>query len=324
MPRRIALVSAAAPHGSANFRLLEEAGFELLDRSDSDASKDEDVLVAALVGAWATVAGAELYSRGVLERLPDLRVIARVGVGYDCIDLEAATDRGVLVLTTPGANAEHVADFALALMLACVRRLVEVDAAVRSGAWRLPVLSGDLAGATVGLVGLGQIGRAVARRLRGFDCRIVAVEPDPEPEFCRRYAVELASLEEVLPQVDVLSLHAPLTPESKGLIGARELGLVRPGVVVVNTARGGLIDEAALVAALRAGRVGGAGLDVFEHEPLPVGHPLTRFPNVVLGGRTSTFTRASMERMTRAAVENILAVDRGEIPPACLNPAAAR
>ena len=138
------------------------------------------------------------------------------GVGFECIDLEAATEQGVLVLTTPGANAEHVADFALALMLACLRRLFEVDAAVRSGAWRLPVLGADLAGATVGLVALGQIGRAVARRLRGFDCRALAVEPDPDRYFCRRWAVEICSLEELLPQVDVLSLHAPLTPESRG------------------------------------------------------------------------------------------------------------
>jgi phosphoglycerate dehydrogenase-like enzyme len=286
--------------------------------------RDGDVLAQALDGAWATVAGGEHYTRGLLGRLRDLRVIARVGVGYESIDVEAATEHGVLVLITPGANAEHVADFTLALMLGCLRRLVEADAAVRSGAWRLPVLSGDLAGAAVGVVGLGHIGRAVVRRLSGFGCRLLAVEPRPDLEFCRRYAVEVRTLDELLSDVDVLSLHVPLTPETEGLLGARELARVRPGVVVVNTARGGLLDEAALVAALADGRVGAAGLDVFAHEPLPAGHPLTSFPGVLLGGRTSTFTRASMAAMTGAVVENILGVDRGEIPVGCVNPAAVR
>jgi D-3-phosphoglycerate dehydrogenase len=320
--RRIALVSAAAPHGGASFRLLEEAGFELVDRSELDMSKDEDALAAALAGVWGTVAGGEAYTRALLERLPDLRAIARVGVGFESIDLDAATERGVLVTTTPGANAEHVADFALTLMLACVRRLLQVDAAVRSGAWRLPLLAADLAGATVGLVGLGAIGGAVARRLRGFECRLLAVEPRPDRERCRRLGIELCTLEELLPQVDVLSLHAPLTEETRLLLGARELALLPAGSVLVNTARGGLVDEDALVAALEAGRLGGAGLDVFEQEPLPPGHPLLRLPNVVLGGRTSSFTRGAMERMTRETVENLLAVARGERPRGCLNPAA--
>ena len=321
---RVVLVSLGAYHGRARLRTLEAAGFELIERFDLDNVRDESVLVEAFEGAFATVAGSESYTRGVLTRLPDLRAIARSGVGYDAIDVEAATHCGIVVLTTPGANAESVADCALMLMLASRRRLLVVDGATRDGRWRLPESAGDLAGATVGIVGLGAIGRAVARRLAGFGCRLLAVEPYPDEEFCAAHEIELVSLEELLPRADVVTLHAPLLPETHYLIGERELALMKPDAVLVNTSRGGAVDEKALIAALDSGLLSGAGLDVFEHEPLSADHPLTRLPNVVLSAHSASFTRLGVDSTADAVAQNLLEVAAGRLPRGCVNPDAWR
>jgi D-3-phosphoglycerate dehydrogenase len=323
-PRRIVLVSLGAYHARERLRPLDAAGFELVERFDLDNVRDEAVLVEALDGAFATVAGSESYTRGTLARLPHLRAIARSGVGYDAVDVAAATDCGIVVLTTPGANADSVADCALMLMLACRRRLLVVDGATRAGRWRLPDLAGDLAQATVGIVGLGAIGRAVARRLHGFDCRLLAVEPCPDEEFCASLRVELVSLEDLLSRADVVTLHMPLTSDTRYLIGEPELALMKPEAVLVNTARGGAIDEQALVAALESGRLAGAGLDVFEHEPLSPDDPLTRLTNVVLSAHSASFTRLGVDDTADAVARNLLDVAAGRLPPSCVNPTAWR
>ena len=275
-----------------------------------------------LDGAWATVAGSERYTRGVLEATPQLRAIFRFGTGSDAIDIGAATDAGVAVITTPAVNAEAVADMALVLMLAGIRRLPVLDEAVRSGEWRADGPTRDLAGATVGVVGMGAIGRAVTRRLRGFGCRVLAIEPYPDREFCARYEVELTDLDAMLPHLDVLTLHAPLTESSRRLIGARELALMPRHAVVVNTARGELIDQAALVAALNEHRIAAAGLDVFEREPVPPGDPILTAPNTLLSGHISSFTELGLNRMAEAVVANLREVLAGKTPASCLNPEA--
>ena len=321
--RWIALISETAQLGFERLRPLEEAGFELVERYELAGVVDEDELIAGISGCWATVAGSEPYTRHVLEACPELRAIARCGVGYDAIDVPAATERGVAVLITPGANADAVADITLALTLACIRHLVELDGVVRSGGWRPNTLFGDLAGATVGIVGLGTIGQAVARRFHGFGCRMLAVEAVPDRRFCAELGIELTTLERLLPEVEVLTLHVPLTPETRHLISTRELALLPPGAVVVNTARGGVLDTAALVDALRAGTLGGAGLDVFEEEPLPAGHPLLELPNVVLSGHAATFTRGGVFHTLDAVVHNLLELDAGTVPAGTVNPGAA-
>jgi phosphoglycerate dehydrogenase-like enzyme len=320
--RRIVATSQGARHQLGVLAALAADGAEVVERVDLGDTRDEDALVTGLAGAWGVVAGSEVYSREVLDRVGELRAIVRWGVGYDRVDVGAASDAGVAVCTVPGANAEAVADMALALILACVRRLRELDAAVRGGAWRPPWAGRDLASATVGVVGLGAIGRAVVRRLRGFDCRVLAVEPQPDREFCERNGVELAGLAEVLPQADVLTLHAPHVPATHHLIGERELALLRPHAVVVNTSRGGLIDEAALVAALQGGAVGGAGLDVFEQEPLPASSPLLGLPNVVLTGHASSFTELGARLTAEAVVASFRELLAGRVPSGCLNPEA--
>jgi phosphoglycerate dehydrogenase-like enzyme len=303
---------------------LEEAGFELVEGYHLASSRSASEMGRALKGMWGTVAGSELYSREVLEWATDLKVIARCGVGYDAIDVEAASELGVAVLITPDANSEGVADFTLTLMLACLRKLIVMDKAARSGVWRPAGLAGDLAGATVGIVGLGRIGRAVAQRLRGFSCRILGVDPFVDPAACGKLGVQLMSLEKMLPQVDVLTIHAPLTPETSNLIGAPELASMKHSAILINTARGGIVDERALLEALESGTLAGAGLDVYEQEPLPPDHPLIRRSDVVLGGHVSAFTKLAMEKTMEMVVTGLLVVAAGRTPAGCVNPPTLR
>jgi phosphoglycerate dehydrogenase-like enzyme len=317
--RRIVVTTEGARHQLGMLAALRADGVEVVERLDLGDTKDRAALVAGLAGAWGVVAGGEGYTHEVIGAAPDLRAIVRWGVGYDRVDVAAASELGVAVCIVPGANADAVADMALALALACVRRLRELDAAVREGAWRPPWAGRDLASATAGVVGLGAIGRAVVRRLRGFDCRVLAYEPQPDLEFCERYDVERAELHELLPQVDVLTLHAPLVPATHHLIGERELALLPPHAVVVNTARGGLIDESALARALADGTIGAAGLDVFEREPLPATSPLLGLPNVVLTGHASSFTELGARRTAEAVVASLRELLAGRAPAGCLN-----
>ena len=297
-------------------------GLSVIERYELAHASSEDELVRGLDGTWATVAGSERYTPGVLQATRALKAIFRFGTGSDAIDIAAATDAGVAVITTPAVNAEAVADMALVLMLACIRRLPTLDKAVRTGAWRADGPTRDLAGATVGVVGLGAIGRAVTRRLRGFGCRVLALEPHPDQEFCVRYEVELSDLDTMLPRSDALTLHAPLTEATRRLIGARELALLPRHAVVVNCARGELIDQAALVSALHDHRIAGAGLDVFEREPVPGGDPILTAPNTLLSGHISSFTELGLDRMADAVVANVREVLAGRIPASCLNPEA--
>jgi phosphoglycerate dehydrogenase-like enzyme len=320
--RRIVVTTEGARHCRDLLASLELDGTELVERYDLGDTDGEATLASGLEGAWGVVAGGEPYTHDVFRRVPSLRAIVRFGAGHDKIDLDAASANDVAVCTVPGANADAVADLTVALMLACRRRLIELDAAVREGAWRPAWIADDLAHATVGIVGLGAIGRAVARRLGGFECHLLAVEPLPDLEFCRRHKLELVDLDTLLPQVDLLTLHAPALPSTRHLIGERELALLPSHAVVVNTARGSLIDEVALVRALREHEVGGAGLDVFEHEPLPGTSPLTRLSNVVLTGHASAFTRLATDRTGRAIVDTFRELLVGRVPANCLNPLA--
>ena len=294
----------------------------VVEHYELSSVREGDVLVGGLAGAWGVVAGSEPYTRGVLEALPDLKAIFRWGTGSDAVDIRAATDAGVVVITTPAVNAEAVADMALALMLACIRRLPELDAIVRSGRWRGLGPTRDLACSTVGIVGLGAIGRAVTRRLRGFDCHVLAVEPNPDLDFCREYEVELTDIDGMLPRVDVLTLHSPLIPSTRRLIGARELALLPSHAVLINAARGELVDQPALAAALRSGQIAAAGLDVFEREPPPRDDPILKLPNTILSGHIASYTDLGLDRTGEMVVANLRAALAGRLPASCLNPEA--
>lgn len=318
--RKLVLLSEWVNHAARELEPLGRFGFQLVNRAGPGESFDEGRLISALAGAWGVIAGSERYSRRVLEAVPTLRVIARTGVGYDAIDVDAANDLGMAVITTPGANAEAVADFTLALILACLRRTNDVDADVRSGRWRTRGPASDLFAATVGIVGFGKIGRAVARRLVGFDCRILVVEPFPDREACRALGVQLMTMEEMLPQVDVLSLHVPLGAETRHLIGESELQLMRKHAVLVNTSRGSVVDGAALAAALRKGVIAAAGLDVFEKEPLPTNDELAKLPGVVLSGHIASFTNGAIAAVMTAVVNSLIDMAEDRMPAGCINP----
>jgi glyoxylate reductase len=247
-----------------------------------------------------------------LDLLPRLRIVANFGVGYDRIDVAACAARGVVVTNTPGVLDDATADLTFALILATRRQVVEGDRLIRSGSWNGSWSEGrladDVTGATLGILGLGRIGSAVARRARGFDLRVLYTQR-------RRIETELGEFRELdalLEEADVLTIHAPLTSETLGLLDARRLALLRDGACLVNTARGEIVDEQALVGELVSGRIR-AGLDVFSHEPA-VPRELLELPNVVLTPHLGSATRQTREAMTRLVVDNLLAVVRGEPP----------
>ena len=258
-----------------------------------------------------------------LDLLPSLRIVANFGVGHDRVDAAACAARGVVVTNTPGVLDEATADLAFALILAMRRQIVEGDRFVRtgswSGSWSEGGLAEELTGSTLGILGLGRIGSAVARRARGFELRVL---------YSRRLRAdsdlgEYRDVDALFEESDIVSIHAPLTPETEGLVDARRLARLRDGGCLVNTARGEIVDERALVAELVSGRIS-AGLDVFAHEP-EVPRELLDLPNVVLTPHIGSATRQTREAMTRLVVDNLLAVERGEpplTPVATLSPEA--
>ena len=273
-----------------------------------------DVEVRALAGLKGPQPEVEALvvanERVPLDLLPGLQLVANFSVGYDRIGLEELTRRGIAVTNTPGVLSAATADLTFALILAARRRVVEADALVRAGEWRSEWANGivaeELTGSTLGIVGLGRIGQAVARRAQGFELRVLyAQRTRAETELG-----EYRELDALLAESDVVSIHTPLTPETRGLIDARRLALLRDGACFVNTARGEIVDETALVVELVAGRLR-AGLDVFAHEPT-VPAELLALPNVVLTPHLGSATRQTREAMTRIVVDNILAFERGE------------
>lgn len=240
------------------------------------------------------------FTGAVLRGAPRLRLVSIWGTGTDNVDLEAARRLGVTVTNTPGVSATAIAEHALALLFAVARRLPRLDAATRRGDWA----RGDmmlLRGKTLGIVGLGAVGREFARLGAAVGMRVIAWTMHPDPGL----GIELVALEELLGRADVVSLHLRLSAESRGLIGRAELARMKPGAILINTARGGLIDEGALCQALAGGRLLGAGLDVFELEPLPEGHPLTRLENVVLTPHSAGIAPEVVAAGLDLAVENV-------------------
>jgi glyoxylate reductase len=259
----------------------------------------------------------------LLDACPQLRVLSSCSVGLDHVDLGEATRRGIPVGHTPGVLTETTAEFAFALLLAAARRVPEADRFVREGRWTPArswepdlLLGRDLHGASLGIVGLGAVGRSVARRASGFGMRVRGWSRSPGEVP----GVERVALPELLSASDFLSIHVALTSETRGLIGADEIARMPRGAVLVNTARGGIVDEAALLAALESGQLSSAALDVFACEPLPAASPLRRAPHLVLAPHIGSASIATRSRMADLAVENLLAGLQGRPMPACANP----
>ena len=298
-------------------RMLEEAGFTVRYPERPNPASDAE-MVEALRGAVAVIAGGgDPLGETVISQVPELRVIARAGVGYDRVNVPAATARRIAVTITPTANHECVAEHTFALMLALARSVVPHHHDVLAGDWSRQLML-PLRGRTLGLIGLGRIGRSVAIRGRAFRMRVLACERYPDEAFVRTHGIELADLPTVLAAADYLSLHVPLSDETRGLINRETLGQMKRRSFLVNTARGGLVVEEDVVAALQSGHLGGAGLDVFEQEPTPLSNPLLTFKNVVASPHVGGGDTQSNEDMAIESAQNIIALSRGNWPVAAV------
>jgi glyoxylate reductase len=260
----------------------------------------------------------------LLAVAPSLRAVSNVAVGYDNIDVAACSARRIPVGNTPGVLTETTADFAFALLMGLARRVAEADTYVRAGRWRTwsptLLLGADVHGATLGLVGLGKIGAAMARRAHGFGMRVLYFSRRARPELEAELGLRRVDKATLLAESDFLSLHVPLTPETRHWLGRVELAAMKPGAMLVNTARGTVVDQDALIEALTRGHLGGAALDVTEPEPLPMDSPLLKLPNVLLAPHIASASHATRGRMASMAVDNLLAALEGRRPPHCVNP----
>jgi D-3-phosphoglycerate dehydrogenase / 2-oxoglutarate reductase len=296
--------------------VLKEAGFEFAYPKVAVQLTEQDLL-GQLHGIPAALAGSESYTRRVFEAHPQLRVVARVGVGYDAVDVKAATEHGVVVTIAPGTNQDAVSEHCFMLILALAKNLLRQHQPIRDGKWprqaNLP-----LRGKTLGLVGLGRIGRSMTTRALAFGMKVMAYEPFPDVAFVEKHGVRLAPLEDLLRESDYVSLHLPAMEGTRALINADRLKLMKPTAFLINTARGAVVDELALYEALRDKRIAGAGLDVFEEEPPLPGNPLLTLDNVVLTAHTAGVDLQSRDDMARKAAECIAAISRGEWPAECV------
>lgn len=267
--------------------------------------------------------GPRVTRRTFSEGAGQLVIIARHGVGYDTVDVDACTENDVVLCTTPTASKHPVASASFAYLLALAKRLFDKDRLVRQGRWdiRGEYCGNEIQGKTLGIVGFGNTGSELARLVAPFSMRVLAFDPYASPDVARGLGVELTSLDNLLRQADFVCIHAMLTNETRGLIGARELSLMKPTAYLINCARGPIVDQRALTAALQERRIAGAGLDVFETEPLPVDDPLIRLDNVMLSPHTAAHTRELSIAMGQVNSQQMLAVARGEPPPFVVNQA---
>jgi D-3-phosphoglycerate dehydrogenase len=292
---------------------LRAAGYDLVFPA-RNAQMTEDELLAQLPGCVASLAGSEPYTRRVIERAAaaGLKVIARAGVGYDGVDVAAATAHGIPVCIAPGTNQDAVAEHTFMLILALARNLIAQHTLIKQGQWprraNLPIR-----GRTLGVVGCGRIGKAVILRGLAFGMKVVAHDPYADRDFLEKHGVPLLPFEEVLRQGDYVTLHMPMMPGTRQIINAQTLTLMKPTAFLINTARGGVVNEADLSDALQNKRIAGAGLDVFEEEP-PTGSPLLTLDNVVLTAHTAGVDQQSRDDMARVAAQAIVRVLSGDWP----------
>jgi D-3-phosphoglycerate dehydrogenase len=296
---------------------LTEAGCRILEWREGSSLPESDLLTK-LAEADAWIVAFHPIGATVMDAAPRLRIIAKHGVGVDNIDIATATARGIVVTTAPSANDQAVADLTLALLLSLLRRIPEANASVKAGRWER-FLGCGLSGKVMGILGLGRIGQNVARRARGFGVELIGADPCWPDEAARDIGIRRVAPNELFAQADIISLHAPLTPETTGLIGEAAIAAMKPGVWIVNTSRGKVVDEKAMYEALKSGHVAGYATDVFEIEP-PAGNLLLALPNVVATPHMGTHTRESLKLMGDRVADAVLRVFRGERPEFVVNP----
>ncbi len=280
-----------------------------------------DQLPVLVAGADIVVMRTIRFGEETLGRAPRLRFIQKLGAGYENVDVKAATARHILVANTDSMNKVSVAEHAFLLMLMCGRHYADKAEELRTGQWSLGhAWATELYGRTLGIIGLGNIGREIAARARAFGMPLLALKRAREPEGAEALAVEFVGLDDLLRRSDFVVLSLAMTPEARGMIGARELSLMKPTTFLINVSRGAVVDEAALITALEEGRIAGAGLDVFAQEPLPPGHPLFSCPRVILTPHYAGTADGSVNRLWSFAADNVARVTRGDPPLSLVNP----
>jgi len=297
-------------------QILREAGFEVRYPANTTFTRGlgtEDETIRTLQGANALIAGGEWLTEKVFAALPELRVVARAGVGYDRVDIAAATGHSVAVTITPTANHAAVAEHTLALLFGVARSIAQSDRSMRAGQWIRRALT-PVRGKTIGLVGLGRIGRSTAVRCLALGMKVIAYEVKPDPAFVNKHGIELVSFDDLLKQADFVTLHCPLSEETRGLMNAVAFAKMKRGSLFINTARGGLVVESDLIASLQAGHLGGAGLDVFEKEPPDPKNPLFQMDQVVVTPHVGGGDAQSISDMGAEAAQCIVALSRCQWP----------
>ena len=312
-------------------RLIPERGLEMVKEFcearvwEGELPPPRDVLlkeVREIEGLLCLL--TEQVDAELMDAAPKLKVVSNMAVGYDNIDVAEAMQRGIVVGNTPGVLTDTTADLAFALLMAAARRIVEGDRFVRAGKWKTwgpkLLLGHDIHGATLGIIGLGRIGQAIARRARGFDMRILYYSSHRHRDLEEKLGVEYADLDTLLAESDFVTIHTILSPETYHLIGERELKLMKKTAMLVNAARGPLVDPKALYRALKEGEIAYAALDVTEPEPIPLDDPLLKLENIIVVPHIGSASIATRTKMATMAAENLIAGLKGEMPPHCVNP----
>jgi D-3-phosphoglycerate dehydrogenase len=306
---QVLIAGGAFPHLDPERRILGAIGAEVIDANR--LGREEVISLAAKADALMTDYFA--VDARVIEALRQCRVICRYGIGLDQVDIPAATEAGIRVTRVPEYCIGELVDHTIALLLAVTRRIVRYDAAVRAGSWKwLSPGVRRLAGQTLGIIGLGHVGSGVAARAKPLGLRLLAYDPNLTEEQIRARGAEPGCLNRLLATSDIVCLHAPLTADTRGLIGRAAIAAMKPGAILINTARGGLVDQAALVEALQSGRLGGAGLDVLASEPPSPGDPILSLENVVLTPHAGHFSEESMLQVQTEAAEEVRRALKGE------------
>lgn len=285
------------------FTILEEQGFEVI-RNNTGMTYSKDRMIELIADCDGVIVGTDPLDKDVMDAALHLKAIAKYGTGVDNIDLEEAKRRGIKVSVTTGANSDAVADCAFAMMMAIARKLPEIDAKCRANNWK-KITTSDVSGATLGIVGLGAIGKLMVERAKGFHMKLIAYDPFWPEEFANANGVQRAELNELFEKADFISLHVPLMPSTRHMIGKEQFSRMKPDAVFVNCARGELTDENALLNVLEAHAIAGAGIDVFEHEP-PEDERWYTLDNVILGSHSAASTKGAAYNMGRMATENII------------------
>ena len=313
----VAITDYVFPSLEPEQRVLASVGVEL---RPSQCKSEEEIIDLTREADAVLNCYAKMTAR-VIENLNQCKIIARYGIGVDNVDLAAASKARILVTNVPDYCIDEVSDHALALLLALARRIVAADRAVKAGAWDVVAHAGirRLRGQTLGLVGFGKIAKALASKVQPLGMKVLVYDPYLEPAAIASHGAEAVSFERLLVDADAVSIHVPLSPETRNMIGPRELARMKPTAFLINTSRGGIVDEQALAVALREGRLGGAALDVFSIEPPPSDHPLRQLPNMILTPHLAFYSRESVIELQTKAAEEVARALKGEPPRSPVN-----